>query len=875
MKKLIFLATVVAFLFLISTVQAQEFVIHDSKNNIVKTGDLVFKIHQDYLSQYVDVKIKPKDKSCYLVKLIPKEKLKHAFKNKDKNPMQIANDFKELSEIAKEKNRNIISDIKSLNRVPIKSIHNVVIHNIKKQNQIATLDLTDENEFELCNIAKGAYVSFGFATTNITIENSTFHIQIDPETNYCLTDCEHEIQITNKDNVSHEISINNITIENPEDMQNIQIYYDKPVTDVITKQYRGEMFFEENTTSSLCQIENENYACYEYNETYCQCQKIWYEEENVTVYRKTPFSSYSIPAESSVTLYIDYHVPLDSSGKYNITFFFNGEYYNIDPYWNSSWQYRRQINITNLNTTHAIPSGQVVHIVMDTTGDKFRDDGQDVRIVYDNGSYAYEINRWNITPFNSSSTRIYFNTQVEIPASGYDDNYYVYYGNPSATNPMDDKNEIFNFTDDFNSGINWTTWCGATCGGCWQLDNSTSDYFVNGDYCGPGANTNFHTNTLRWGNMTERIYKFRYPTSMSDTRGPMHYAFSLNAQSRFSPYDGHVCVHCGDANANSGYYNIQYNTWYWADIKRGGWNVPLEIDVNWQTVVVNDSATYADRLTYERFGWSVGENTGHEMDIDEVYIFDYFYPEPSLSLSAEETQTDAISIGFVFPTPFNNTITDNNTITINATSNATLTSCLLEWSGVNESMTVSGSYCYITKSSLPDGTYQYRVHAFAGSSYNATQYQTITIDTTPPSVIIYSPLNTTYTTSPIDVKVYSPDAAIWFYSFNGYNTTFTPNTTITPVEGLNELTIIGVDIAGNANLTTIMFTYSPPTEQPLMSAHPELLILPFTIVGTALYVIFSMFLGREFSIRSLIAVLLFAVLLLVAIGFMFTVTVPV
>ncbi|MEM3399550.1 MAG: NosD domain-containing protein, partial [Candidatus Micrarchaeia archaeon] len=89
-------------------------------------------------------------------------------------------------------------------------------------------------------------------------------------------------------------------------------------------------------------------------------------------------------------------------------------------------------------------------------------------------------------------------------------------------------------------------------------------------------------------------------------------------------------------------------------------------------------------------------------------------------------------------------------------------------------------------------------------------------DTTPPTITIHSPENTTYTTQTIQLNVSADeDIDTWWYSLNGgENTTFTPNTTITAVEGVNNLTVYANDTAGNVGEAHAEFTYSPPTPPP-------------------------------------------------------------
>lgn len=124
---------------------------------------------------------------------------------------------------------------------------------------------------------------------------------------------------------------------------------------------------------------------------------------------------------------------------------------NIDEsWWNSDWQYRRNINITNNNNSAILQEDYTISFNIDTTGDKFLDNGDDLRIVWWNGVEIIEIDRINKSSFNSDDTEILFKLQSDISASGFDDSYFVYYGNPYAENPPANGSNVYFFEDLFN-----------------------------------------------------------------------------------------------------------------------------------------------------------------------------------------------------------------------------------------------------------------------------------------------------------------------------------------------------------------------------------------------------------------------------------------
>ena len=60
---------------------------------------------------------------------------------------------------------------------------------------------------------------------------------------------------------------------------------------------------------------------------------------------------------------------------------------------------------------------------------------------------------------NTTSTKVWFKTQADITKGDSDNNYFLYYGNPSAGSPPADKNEVYDFWDDFDDStldLEWT-----------------------------------------------------------------------------------------------------------------------------------------------------------------------------------------------------------------------------------------------------------------------------------------------------------------------------------------------------------------------------------------------------------------------------------
>ncbi|MBU0757937.1 MAG: hypothetical protein KKF44_07740, partial [Nanoarchaeota archaeon] len=166
----------------------------------------------------------------------------------------------------------------------------------------------------------------------------------------------------------------------------------------------------------------------------------------------------------------------------------------LDPvgenWWNSSYNYRKQINISNINESLTVEKGYSVNISVDTqsliTGNKLQADGDDFRIIYYNGT-QYEIDRINETGFNLDSTQIWFRMFEEISQGSSNASYFMYYGNTDADNPPDNRTNIYLLWDDFlgssvDTGI-WNTGAGTpTVSGGEFISNAANEEIVTKNY---------------------------------------------------------------------------------------------------------------------------------------------------------------------------------------------------------------------------------------------------------------------------------------------------------------------------------------------------------------------------------------------------------
>jgi prepilin-type N-terminal cleavage/methylation domain-containing protein len=117
-------------------------------------------------------------------------------------------------------------------------------------------------------------------------------------------------------------------------------------------------------------------------------------------------------------------------------------------WWDVGYQYRKQITVHN-NSANILPAHSTVALNLDhyslVQANKSLSNGNDIRIVYFDGSTWHDLDRINSTDWNQNGTetKIWFATQQDIQASALSDTYFLYYDNSSASNPNTNLTSIF------------------------------------------------------------------------------------------------------------------------------------------------------------------------------------------------------------------------------------------------------------------------------------------------------------------------------------------------------------------------------------------------------------------------------------------------
>ncbi|MFA6049053.1 MAG: helicase HerA-like domain-containing protein [Candidatus Micrarchaeia archaeon] len=150
------------------------------------------------------------------------------------------------------------------------------------------------------------------------------------------------------------------------------------------------------------------------------------------------------------------------------------------PWFNTSWESRFRINVTNSNATNSIPAGASVNFSFNhsllVSSLKSMANGSDVRIVWHNGSAGtgVDLDRINASGWNTptANTTLWFKTQAAIPANGTDSGYYVYYNNSAAGNPPENTSNVFQKitpSDELENGLK----------ALWHFDEGSGQYINN------------------------------------------------------------------------------------------------------------------------------------------------------------------------------------------------------------------------------------------------------------------------------------------------------------------------------------------------------------------------------------------------------------
>jgi uncharacterized repeat protein (TIGR01451 family) len=226
-------------------------------------------------------------------------------------------------------------------------------------------------------------------------------------------------------------------------------------------------------------------------------------------------------------------------------------------WWNTDYKFREKITIRAGSS--AVPAGysvcfRVDHYGLVSAGASLAS-GDDIRIVYWNGSSWEELDRVNEGAWNALvlDAQLWFKTKAEIPANGTDDNYYMYYGNSSAGSPPANPENVYLFYEDFEDIAVGTFPAG------WEKKFDTADVSVQDDNFYPSGGSK----SLKFDEKGAVGHTYAYITSLGQLSDFVFEAAMYVVRS--GPPDVGLVLRGQDTFGSTGSFNIMdcylYNTW--------------------------------------------------------------------------------------------------------------------------------------------------------------------------------------------------------------------------------------------------------------------------------------------------------------------------
>jgi len=268
-------------------------------------------------------------------------------------------------------------------------------------------------------------------------------------------------------------------------------------------------------------------------------------------------------------------------------------------------------------------AGYSVRVVVDTASlvaaGKLRADGNDLRVVWENGATPVELDRVAESAFNSAATEIWFRTQAAIPSGGQDGNYSLYYGNATAGVPPANAANVYALWDDFAGTVLDTS--------RWSVANGTVSV------SGGQVRVNAGAAIVSTGVYTYSVLEMRMQMVTANNWGWWGWEDSPVNESNYVVFEETPGSFGAFARANNGAPTDQYMS-----DPAGGLTVAHTYRINWlagnlgwqiDNTGVANSVTNVPTVPMRAifYGYSV------PLSVDWVKIRPYISPEPVVTLS--------------------------------------------------------------------------------------------------------------------------------------------------------------------------------------------------------------------------------------------------
>lgn len=505
-------------------------------------------------------------------------------------------------------------------------------------------------------------------------------------------------------------------------------------------------------------------------------------------------------------------------------------------WWNTSWLYRKNISIHNLNSSIPLTQGYTINITFDhktlVTDGKAESNGDDMRVVCNSETTDFI----NLTQFNKVDTQIFFNLTREIIAGDVNTTEcQLFYGNPAASRftnvtAMPYHNNQNPMRDDFDDSLTLQV-CNAGPSAPVYLIDTSGNYGACGFNNTPDITTERYVLTY---NMTTpltggTIFGFGPGNSTAPNTREYSAMIGLNwlgTSLRFCTDEARSCP-----TIATGVADVEYRFEIDVDMdqltKDTGTNVWFINSSGRFLVAASDTFGYDDNgdgRIMANIGFLRAYAQTDQFNLTDITFRKFIIPEPNITLLAEDTRvtdtTPTVSLFNVSTT----LSAPNFTIDFNFTDDNLTANCSLLLNGtifdtnettVNATRTMLTA-ANLTNSSLPLTDDDYTVIVSCNDTVNTGNSSaiTITIDATRPNITISQPTPENFTILTLELNV-SADEAIdtWFYELDGAaNVTFTPNITVNFGEGFHDLIVFGNDSANNIGSDSVSFNIDTPPD---------------------------------------------------------------
>jgi len=328
---------------------------------------------------------------------------------------------------------------------------------------------------------------------------------------------------------------------------------------------------------------------------------------------------------------VDYYILISATKDVRDNVEWIPTFYTLDlkewAWWNSSFQRRKQINITNSGTSNLTDYQVFLNITYDSD---MQSDFKDIRFTYYNQttSTETEIPFWIENQSNSNWAYVWVKVPFIRTSSYGNETIYIYYKNTTTVSSASNGQNTFNFFDDFEgTTLNTTKWT-ATGTGSYTISNSQIT-LVNKKYI---TSTNTFTNN----------YALRVKVKVgTDTSGFMWATFTSVAGEGGNIYltaaiirDSAASTYKALSGDGVGYDVLYYTTsidtlYHTAEARRGTTNDKFKLEGESSELTGNHPTSAARYI----------ELHAETADLvsDWVLVRKYASPEPTYSIGAEET----------------------------------------------------------------------------------------------------------------------------------------------------------------------------------------------------------------------------------------------